>query len=110
MIGIVNRTKIFEFRDQNDLARGLDFLARRYGCDVIIIVSSTDYVKGVLYNGDFTFAPDLREEERYYLYGNAGKIGHDLLKNDDLPVQRDWQIAAMPFTYVSQPVPKELDV
>jgi len=110
MIGVINRTKIFEFRDQSELARALDFLAKAYGCETIIIVNASDKVKGIIYNGDFSFTPDIFEEEKYYIYGNANSNGSDLGKNESLPVQRDWQLYGMPFMYVSQPVSKELDV
>lgn len=110
MIGIVNRTKIFEFRDQGELARGLEFLAKAYGCDTLVIANASDKVKGVLHFGDFTFTPDIYEEEKYYIYGNAGNDGSDLSKNDELQVQTNWQLTGMPFTYISQPVPKDLDV
>lgn len=110
MIGII-RQNVFEFRDESELAKALDWFADKYGCNTLIISDRNDYIKGVVYNGDFTFAPSINEEEPYYLYGTPQSIGNDLNKNEYKPVgASNWEIGGLPFKYINQRVPKPLDI
>lgn len=110
MIGVIQNTKIFEFRDESELARALEWFGDKYGCETVIIVDTADQVKAVVSRGDFTFAPSINDEQKYYIYGNPNSNGADLNKNDHLPSQRDWQLSCVPFAYCSQKVPKDLDL
>ena len=111
MIGVIKGTHIFEFRDESELARALDWYADKYGCGTLIIVDTADSVKGVINGGDFTFMPSLNEEQKYYLYGAPGNKGADLSKNDPLPRDAgNWEISFMPFAFCNQRVPKTLDL
>ncbi len=111
MIGVIQNTKIFEFRDESELGRALDWFADKYGCRTLIIVDTSDTIKGVVSGGDFTFSPSLNEEQKYYIYGTPQNIADELNKNDHLPSGAgNWEIAFMPFAFCNQRVPKTLDL
>lgn len=107
MIGVVNRDKIFEFRDEDDLAKALDWFGSKYNCNTIIITDASKKVKGIICNGVFTFSPNLLEETHYYLFGSD--VYNELDKNTELP-RKQYEIDNMPFIYLSQRVPKNLDL
>ena len=113
MIGVVNHSKIFEFRDEGDLVNALDWYADKYGSDIVFIVDTADKIKAIIKNGSWLFMPDLTDETKYYIYGTTSRssiIVDDIQKNDYLPNSiRDWQLGPVPFIYVSQRVPKDLD-
>lgn len=112
MIGVVNRTKIFEFRDMGELAQALSHYGKHYGnCDVIIIANKSDKVKSIIYNSNFELEPDgLNENEVYYVYGTDDISLKDLGKNAELPFRRLWLLEKKPFAYCTQRYPKELDI
>lgn len=110
MIGVVHTSKIFEFRDEGELARALGWYGEKCGCETVIIVDTADKVKAVINRDLFTFPPDLFEEQKYYLYGNVGDDEVDLLRNDKLPAKRDWQLSQVPFAYIVQKLPKDISL
>lgn len=111
MIGVIQRTKIFEFRDESMLEQALAWYADRYGCNTLVVADAADMVKAVISQGAFTFAPSLNEEQKYYLYGTPNNQGVDLGKNDSLPLSAsNWELSHVPFAFCTQRVPKDLDL
>ena len=113
MIGIVHRTKFFEFRDESDLAVALAWYGDKYNGEIVIVTDINYRIKGVLNrNGDWVFRPDLSEETNYYIFGAVvGQVNEDdLQKNEDLPKNVSWELNMIPFAFISQKLPKEIDL
>lgn len=112
MIGVIKRDNIFEFRDEEQLCRALSWYGDKYGCEVVIVTDRSDRIKAIINRGSFTFTPSLSEETNYLLYGlpNSRVVNVvDLQRNDSLPTYNSYELM-LPFIYVSQPIPKPLDV
>lgn len=110
MIGVINRTKIFEFSEIARLDMPLDFLGSRYDCNIIIITDAQDRIKGIVYNEEFILRPSLFEETTYYLYGTNNVDFTKLELNDILPKYNNWAFARIPFAFCNQNLPKELSL
>ena len=114
MIGVINNTKIFEFRDEAELAYALSWFGDKYGAEYIIITDTADKIKSAIYNGDFLFGQSLTDETKYYIYGSAKKLESfdDMQKNTELSKlgRVDWQVGPYSFIYMAQKLPKELDI
>lgn len=110
MIGVIQYNKIFEFRDEYDLAQAIGWFIDKYGCDTAIIVDTSDKVKAIIKNDNFIFAPNITEDQKYYIYGAVKGDFSDLTKNDYLPNNVNWEIGGLPFAYTVQKVPKDLDL
>lgn len=108
MIGVIQNTKIFEFRDENDLAKSLTLYGNRYNCDIIIIVDTSDKIKGIVNNGYFTFPTNLNEGQKYYIYGTNISEDKEFAKNDILPKRYNWDHGAVSFVYGTQIIPQEI--
>lgn len=108
MIGIIQNTKIFEFRDESDLSRALEWLGDRYDCEIVMIVDPSDKVKGVVHRGYFTWPTRLNEGQKYYIYGSNSADDKELQSNEVLPKRYNWDLGPFSFIYGEQRLPKEL--
>lgn len=117
MIGVINRDKIFEFRDEDNLLNALSWYGDRYGCDIIFVTDSTRdrKIQTIIYKGNYTFRPNLFDDTKYYIYGipNTPSTTLDSIKsyqkNDFLP-NIHWELDQHPFAFINQPVPKPLEL
>ena len=112
MIGVINRDKIFEFRDESELCDSLSIFAERYGSESMIIVDTSDRIKAVIYNNQWVFQPNLIEDTKYYLYGASPRAinFNDLQRNDIIPNLNSWIYDGLPFAFTTQRIPKTLDL
>lgn len=110
MIGVIQRNKLFEFRDDSELCKALDWFGSKYGCDTIYVVDTSDRIKMIIYRESFLVNSSLYDETKYYIYGDIGNTGKDLQLNDLLPNKNNCPLGQIPFAYISQRVPKEIDI
>lgn len=111
MIGVIQGNRVFEFREESELAKALSWFADKYGCETLLIIDSKNTVKGVINGNSFTFTPSLNADQKYYLFGVSGNKYSDLSKNEPLPIdERNWEINYMTFEFCNITVPKILDL
>lgn len=108
MIGVVKETKIFEFRDEADLARALSWYVSKYDCEIVVITDTSNKVKGIIYNDEFTFTANLIDGQKYRIYGTNAKDAKVMEKNDVMPIRYDYKPDGVSFIFGEQRVPKEI--
>lgn len=114
MIGVIKSDFIFEFRDEDELARALCNYGEQYGSEIVIVTTTSDQIRAIAYRDKFTFRPSIAEDTVYILYGvvNARSLNVlDLQRNDSLPHVSNYNYELMvKFKCVSQPLPKQINI
>ena len=109
MIGILDSYKVFEFKDVYDLAVALNWYADKYGqgSDTILIVDTSNVIRGILVNDMWVKTPNIVDDTKYYIYGIYNKYANEVIE-DRLPIRHDWPLGPVDFRYVINKVPKPL--
>lgn len=108
MIGIIKNNYIFEFKGIDDLAYALSNFVEKLTGDTRFAITNNSYrIVGVADGSDFILAPDIVEEDMYYVFGldknNAGFSRGDEVNVDSIE-------NVYKFYFVNYKVPKRLDL
>ena len=108
MIGFLD-TKIFEFRDNNELVDTLTTYGEDLMCDVLLLVDKMDNIVGIIENGKWKSMARICEDVKYYLYGvhNSNLLG-DIGNGDKLPICTSWQLGPESFFYSTIRYPQHI--
>lgn len=109
MIGVVQETKIFEFRDEADLARALSWYGSKYDVEIIVITDTLSKIKGIIFNDKFLFPANLIDGQKYRIFGTNLKEVKEMSKNDIMPVSYSYKPDGVSFIFGEQRVPKEIN-
>ena len=103
MIGVISGNLIFEFRDEDDLAKALSHFSKD---KIIIITEQSDKVKAILYDKAFTFPPQIKDSELYKLYITSETSCKDIQRNELLELECESKTS---FIYNNVPIPTSID-
>lgn len=115
MIGLLNRnSEVFEFLDNDQLARALDFVASKYDKDnnVIFISSLSDKIVGVIYNEGFVEEPIITEETEYRLRFFRTARDYDpinLPSKNTMLTESQRKVDSITFRYFTARIPKRIE-
>ena len=104
MIGIIDKTLVFEFRDDKSFVKAL--LTYMENCKTVFIVDNNDKVKAIIRNNELDENATI-EEKTYTLYGTTETFD-EISMNDYIPEGVDWTKVQGNFMYRVQPVPMRL--
>lgn len=111
MIGVIKSDFVFEFRDEDELARALCCYGDQYGSEIVIVTTTSDQIRAIAYRDQFTFRPSIAEDTVYVLYGVPNSRASnvlDLQRNDSLP-NFNYELMVK-FKCVSQPLPRRIEL
>lgn len=104
MIGFISNNMIFEFRNEDDLAKALSYYSKD---KIVIITEKSDRVKAILYDSTFTFPPQIQDSELYNLYITSERSYKDIQRNECLDMlECDTKTT---FIYKNMPIPTCID-
>lgn len=102
MIGVINSKLYFEFTGEEGFLKAMTKYGADNDCETIIIVDTSDRVRAIIYNNEFEWGADIRPDEKYFIYGDAGTTYRSLNFKDSLPNKKDWQLGFIPFAFCSR--------
>lgn len=105
MIGVIDNSQIFEFRDEQQLITALLHYAEGNSSNTIIIANNADLVVAVGYDNRFVFS-NLNDDIMYSLYGSVNNH-RNLGRGDRLPNDK-WQFENVKFYFKAQPLPQPI--
>ena len=109
MLGIITNGLVFDFKDQEGLARALTAYGNKNRCSIVVIADqSSGVIRALISDNNLVFSNGLSDNTVYKLFGTNNQQAMNLGRGSLVDDVGDWEMA-VDFTYRVQILPETID-